>query len=245
MSEWIYGLHAVEKLIKQGGQSIRRVVLPHGKLNARQQRLQEMAQKHGVVLDYAGKNFFERFEGVHQGVVAELVTSKLSHYSEADLPDLIRQVQSPLLIFLDGVQDPHNLGAILRTADATGALAVIIPKHQSVGVTPVVRKVASGAAETVPVIAVNNLARTMESVKELGIWLVGLAGETETLLFEQDLKGPIGLVLGAEGKGLRRLTREQCDFICALPMEGGVESLNVSVAAGVALYEALRQRKYM
>ncbi len=244
MSEWVYGLHAVEKLLKQGAAGVRRLVLARGRLNARQQKLQQLAQKLGIAVEQADRRFFERFEGVHQGVVAEVEATATPRYSEADLPDLIAAAPQPLIVFLDEVQDPHNLGAILRTCDATGAQAIVIPKHQSVGVTPVVRKVASGAAETIPVIAVNNLARAMETAKEAGLWLVGLAGETERVLFEQDLTGPIGLVLGAEGKGLRRLTREHCDFICALPMVGSVESLNVSVAAGVALYETLRQRQY-
>ncbi|SIN95079.1 23S rRNA Gm-2251 2'-O-methyltransferase [Sulfurivirga caldicuralii] len=244
MSDWVYGLHAVEKLLKQGGQGVCRLVMGRGRLNTRQQKLQQLAQKQGITVDFADRRFFERFEGVHQGVVAELAKSASPRFTETDLPELIGSVEQPLIVFLDEVQDPHNLGAILRTCDATGAQAIVIPKHQSVGVTPVVRKVASGAAETIPVIAVNNLARAMEAAKEAGLWLVGLAGETDTVLFQQDLTGPVGLVLGAEGKGLRRLTREQCDFICALPMVGSVESLNVSVAAGVALYETLRQRRY-
>lgn len=244
MSQWVYGLHAVETLLKQGT-PLQRVWLPRGRLNPRQQKLEAFANKAGVSVERVARRAFERFEGVHQHVAAQLCgDSQAPHYREADLPDLIKAVDTPLLVFLDGVQDPHNLGAILRTADATGATAVIIPRHNAVGVTPVVRKVACGAAETVPVIAVNNLARTMEQVKALGVWLIGLAGETDQLLYQQDLRTPIGLVLGAEGSGLRRLTREQCDFVCALPMEGTVESLNVSVAAGVALYEALRQRKY-
>ncbi len=245
MSEWIYGIHAVEKRLKQGGQGVQRLIMPAGRMNPRQQKLLQLAKKLNIPVEKAPKKFFERFEGVHQGVVAACAPqADQPHYEEADLLALIEQSTAPIVIFLDEVQDPHNLGAILRTADATGVLAVVIPKHHSVGVTPVVRKVACGAAETVPVIAVNNLARTLEQVKAQGLWVIGLAGETEHTLFQQDLRGAIGLVLGAEGKGLRRLTRAQCDFICALPMEGSVESLNVSVAGGVALYEALRQRKY-
>jgi len=244
MSKWVYGLHAVEKLLKQGAKGVRRLVLGRGRLNARQQKLQQLAQRQGIAVEFAERRFFARFQGVHQGVVAELEATSAPRLSEADLPELIAAAAQPLIVFLDEVQDPHNLGAILRTCDAVGAQAVVIPKHQSVGVTPVVRKVASGAAETIPVIAVNNLARAMENAKEAGLWLIGLAGETDQVLFQQDLTGPVGLVLGAEGKGLRRLTREQCDFLCALPMTGSVESLNVSVAAGVVLYETLRQRQY-
>ena len=243
-TDWIYGLHAVEKRLKQGAGGVQQLVLQQGRLNPRQKKLQALAQRLNVPITLADRTFFQRFEGASQGVALELdAKAAAATLSEAALPDLIRSHPRPLLVFLDGVQDPHNLGAILRTADATGALAVVIPKHQSVGVTPVVRKVACGAAETVPVVTVGNLARTLETVKEAGLWLVGLDGETDQVLFDQDLTGPIGLVLGAEGRGLRRITREQCDFICALPMVGSVESLNVSVAAGVALYETLRQRR--
>ena len=179
MSEWVYGLHAVETLLKQGT-PVMRVWLPQGRLNTRQQKLEALAKKAGVPVERVSRRAFERFDGVHQHVAAELAqTSQAPHYTEADLPELIESAATPLLVFLDGVQDPHNLGAILRTADATGVTAVIIPRHNAVGVTPVVRKVACGAAETVPVIAVNNLARTMDVVKGLGIWLIGLAGETD------------------------------------------------------------------
>ncbi len=243
MSQWVYGLHAVERLLKQGA-ALQRIWLPQGRLNPRQQKLAALARQAAVPVEQVARRDFDRFDGVHQHVAAELASTGSPGYTEADLPELIGAADNPLLVFLDEVQDPHNLGAILRTADATGVTAVIVPRHKAAGVTPVVRKVACGAAETVPVIVVNNLARAMTAVKELGVWLIGLAGETDQLLYGQDLRGPVGLVLGAEGRGLRRLTREQCDVLCALPMEGAVESLNVSVAAGVALYETLRQRKH-
>ena len=147
-----------------------------------------------------------------------------------------------MVLVLDGVQDPHNLGACLRTADAVGVHAVVTPKDRACGVTPVVRKVASGAAESVPVFQVTNLARVLRELKERGLWLVGMAGEGAADLFEVDLTGPLALVLGAEEKGLRRLTRETCDVLARLSMHGAVSSLNVSVAAGVCLYEARRQR---
>ena len=148
----------------------------------------------------------------------------------------------PLLLVLDGITDPHNLGACLRTADASGVLAVIAPKDKSVGLTPTVRKVASGAAETVPFVQVTNLARTLDQLKARGVWVVGTADDGEASIHEADLKGPLALVMGAEGKGMRRLTREKCDVLVRIPMLGQVESLNVSVATGVCLYEALRQR---
>ncbi len=245
MSEVVYGVHAVERLIKQGA-AVRTVQLVGGRLNPRLQKLQRLAERQGIPIERVPRARLDRLGGVHQGVAAVLDEQARTApaLTEADLPALVEARPDPLLIFLDEVQDPHNLGAILRTADATGAQAVVIPRHQSVGVTPVVRKVACGAAETVPVVMVNNLARTLAALKEHGLWIIGLAGETDRVLFQQDLRGPVGLVLGAEGRGLRRLVREQCDYLCALPMMGSVESLNVSVAAGVALYEVVRQRHY-
>jgi 23S rRNA (guanosine2251-2'-O)-methyltransferase len=148
----------------------------------------------------------------------------------------------PLVLVLDGVTDPHNLGACLRSADAAGVDAVILPKDKSASVTPVVRKVACGAAETVPLHAATNLARVLKGLKERGIWLYGAAGEARSSLYAQDLTGPAALVLGSEGAGLRRLTREHCDFLVHLPMAGAVSSLNVSVATGVCLFEVVRQR---
>ena len=163
--------------------------------------------------------------------------------TEGDLPRILLTVSGPpLVLVLDGVQDPHNLGACLRSADAAGVSVVIVPKDNSVGITNVVRTTACGAAETVPFVMVTNLARTLRDLKEAGIWIVGLAGEGKQKLYEVDLKGPIAIVMGAEGKGLRRLTRETCDFVVKIPMRGTVSSLNVSVATGVALFEAVRQR---
>jgi 23S rRNA (guanosine2251-2'-O)-methyltransferase len=179
----------------------------------------------------------------HQGVVA--TTQAPAALDEKALKTLIEDLQEPpLLLILNGVQDPHNLGACLRSADAAGVHAVIAPKDRSVGLTPTACKVASGAAETVPLVQVTNLARTLRWLQdEAGIWVVGTAGETDTLLYDADLQGPLALVMGAEGKGMRRLTREACDALVCLPMAGSVESLNVSVAAGICLFEAVRQRR--
>ena len=164
--------------------------------------------------------------------------------TEDDLEELVLAAgRDVLLLVLDGVQDPHNLGACLRCADAAGVSAVIAPKDRAAGLTPVVRKVAAGAAETVPFVQVTNLARTLKRLKELGVWIVGTEGEAGKDLYEADLKGPLAIVMGAEGAGMRRLTREGCDFSVRLPMRGVVESLNVSVATGIVLYEALRQRR--
>ena len=162
--------------------------------------------------------------------------------SEADLSELLSQVTAPLILILDGVTDPHNLGACLRSADAAGVTAVIFPKDKNADVNDVARKVASGAAETVPWVRVTNLARTIESLKQAGVWVIGTDGDAEVTLYEQDLSGPCAMVLGSEGAGMRRLTRDLCDFVVKLPMAGSVSSLNVSVAAGVCLFEAVRQR---
>ena len=177
----------------------------------------------------------------HQGVVARY--SPLPVLAEDALASLLHAVSgAPLVLVLDEVTDPHNLGACLRTADAAGVTAVVTPRDRSARLTPAVRKVASGAAEVVPLVQVTNLARAMQELKGLGLWLVGMADEAGQSLYGMDLRLPLALVLGAEGRGLRRLTAERCDHLAALPMQGAVESLNVSVAAGICLYEALRQR---
>jgi len=176
----------------------------------------------------------------HQGVVAEI--SPLPPWSDDDLFDALQTVKDPLLLALDGVQDPHNLGACLRTADACGALAVIVPRDRAAQVNATVRKVAVGAAETTPVVTVTNLVRTLKLLKEASLWIVGADAEGEKLVHEADLKGGTVLVLGAEGAGLRHLTKQTCDWMVRLPQLGTVESLNVSVAAGMLLYEAVRQR---
>ena len=151
--------------------------------------------------------------------------------------------QPPFLLILDGITDPHNLGACMRSAEAAGIQAIIVPKDNAVGVTPTVQKVASGAAEIIPLVVVTNLSRTLKQLQERGIWIIGAAGEAEQLIYETDLKGPLAIVMGAEEKGLRRLTRENCDILAKLPMMGLVSSLNVSVATGICLFEALRQRQ--
>jgi 23S rRNA (guanosine2251-2'-O)-methyltransferase len=180
----------------------------------------------------------------HQGIVADI--RPLPPWSEDDLLTAVQAAtearQAPLVLALDGVQDPHNLGACLRTADACGVLAVIVPRDRAANVTPVVRKVAVGAAETTPVVAVTNLVRTLKLLKEAGLWVIAADAEAAKRVSEVDLTGGVVLVLGAEGSGLRHLTRQNCDWVVRLPQLGAVESLNVSVAAGMLLYEALRQR---
>ncbi len=181
-------------------------------------------------------------EANHQGVVA--FCAKTHVYSEAELKQLLQELDKPpFLLVLDGVQDPHNLGACFRSADAAGVHAIIAPKDKSVGITPVVSKVACGAAETVPFVQVTNLARTLEDLKEMGIWIYGAAGEAEKTVYQTDLAGAVAIVLGAEGDGLRRLTRDTCDGLVKIPMLGSVSSLNVSVATGILLFEVVRQRQ--
>ena len=178
----------------------------------------------------------------HQGVIAQL--KKIDNLGEGALDDILDKAgAAPLLLVLDGVTDPHNLGACLRTADAAGVHAVIVPRDRAAGLSPVVRKVAAGAAETVPLIQVTNLARTLRWLQERGLWLVGTDDEATQSLYDAKLTGPMAVVMGAEGAGMRRLTKEQCDLLVNLPMKGVVESLNVSVATGVTLYEVVRQRK--
>jgi 23S rRNA (guanosine2251-2'-O)-methyltransferase len=213
----------------------------------RMQALCELSRNQGVsVLPCAKSELDALVIGRHQGVVAVLDTTAGAEaggmMSEADLSEHLSQVTLPLILILDGVTDPHNLGACLRSADAAGVTAVVFPRDKSADVNDVARKVASGAAETVPWVRVTNLARTIESLKQAGVWVIGTDGGAERTLYEQDLSGPCALVLGSEGAGMRRLTRDLCDFVVKLPMAGSVSSLNVSVAAGVCLFEAVRQR---
>lgn len=177
----------------------------------------------------------------HQGIVARVKAAKI--LAEHDLDELLAKTDLPFLLILDGVTDPHNLGACLRNADAAGVQGIIVPKDNSVGLTAVVSKVACGAAETVPLFQVTNLARTMRHLQEKGVWIVGTAGEADCELYQADLKGPLAIAMGAEGKGLRRLSRECCDTLVSIPMSGSVSSLNVSVATGICLFEAVRQRR--
>ena len=240
--EKIYGVHAVEALLRHHPKRVKQIWLAEGRSEPRVQTLVELAGLSRVQIGQAERREMDAWvEGVHQGVVAEVSPSQV--WGEAMLDELLERHEGPpLLLVLDGVTDPHNLGACLRTADAAGALAVLVPKDKSATLNATVRKVACGAAEVIPLVAVTNLARTLEKLQNRGLWIVGTAGEAEQELYEQDLTGPIVLVMGAEGKGMRRLTREHCDFLVRLPMAGSVSSLNVSVASGVCLFEALRQR---
>jgi 23S rRNA (guanosine2251-2'-O)-methyltransferase len=241
--EKIYGLHAVEALLRHHPKRVKQVWLAEGRDDPRVQMLVQLATQAKVRVGQCERREMDAWvDGVHQGVVAEVSPSQV--WGDAMLDELLDRTEgAPLLLVLDGVTDPHNLGACLRTADAAGALAVIIPKDKSATLNATVRKVACGAAEVIPLVAVTNLARTLEKLQQRGLWIVGTAGEAEQEIYDQDLSGPIVLVMGAEGKGMRRLTREHCDYLVRLPMAGSVSSLNVSVATGVCLFEALRQRR--
>jgi len=244
LDEYVYGIHAVMSALKVNAEDINEIwLLNNAGKNKRLGNIADLARTVHVPVHLATHRELNAvINGVrHQGVIARLKRKPEMH--ETDLAGLLEGLdQDPFILILDGIQDPHNLGACIRTANAAGVHAVIAPRDRSAGITPVVRKVASGAVESLPFIQVTNLARTLRMMKDAGIWIVGADEAGETTLFDVDLSGPIALVLGAEGKGLRRLTREHCDFVVKIPMVGAVESLNVSVAAGIFLYEAMRQR---
>ena len=242
--ELIHGMHAVAAALKYESEQLRGLWVESQRRDARTQALLEEAAKRDVPIRAVNRAELDRMSGGarHQGIVARLAVQQRTH-DEADLPALLTAAEPALLLVLDGVQDPHNLGACLRGAAAAGAQAVIAPVDRAAGLNATVRKVACGAAEIVPFIAVTNLARTLRELRQNGLWIVGAAGEADTSLYEVDFTLPTAIVLGAEEKGLRRLTREVCDRLARIPMaESGVESLNVSVAAGVFLFEARRQR---
>ena len=247
MTDTVFGYHAVESLIRSAPRRIAALHVQTDRHDKRMQAICELCRNQGVSVLLCAKSELDAMvTGRHQGVIAVLDTTAGAEaggmISEAELAEHLSQVAVPLILILDGVTDPHNLGACLRSADAAGVTAVVFPKDKSADVNDVARKVASGAAETVPWVRVSNLARTIESLKQAGVWLIGTDGDAEGTLYEQDLSGPCALVLGSEGAGMRRLTRDLCDFIVKLPMAGSVSSLNVSVAAGVCLFEAVRQR---
>lgn len=241
--EVVIGIHAVSELLTQRASSVRRLLIQTGRDDKRIASIKELAAGSDITVEELSKDAFERdFDGVHQGVAA-IAQFESRGLGEKALFDLLQGLDHPpFLLVLDGVTDPHNLGACLRSADAAGVDAVIIPKDKSVGMNATVRKVACGAAETVNLVTVTNLARCLDKLKEQGIWLVGATDQAESSLYEQDLAGAIALVMGSEGSGLRRLTQESCDFLVSIPMAGALSSLNVSVATGVCLYEARRQR---
>ena len=238
----LFGFHAVTVRLKTAPASVLEIHLDASRRDARMRQFAERAREAGAKLVDSSDGPLTQLAGStrHQGVVARVNALALRH----SLDDVLDAVPGPpLVLVLDGVTDPHNLGACLRVADGAGAHAVIAPKDHAVGLNATVAKVASGAAETVPYLMVTNLARSLNEMKERDIRIVGTSDDAERTLYDLDLSGPVALVLGAEGSGLRQLTRKTCDELVRIPMAGAVESLNVSVAAGVCLYEALRQRR--
>ena len=250
--QYIYGIHAVDSLLRQNPKSVQHLWVQQGRDDKRIASLLLLARNQGVpVARQPRQELDEMVSGRHQGVVAEVVDAPLRH-GEPTQPNLWREVDlleavenkdgAVLILVLDGITDPHNLGACLRSADAAGVDAVVVPKDKSADLNATVRKVACGAAEVVPFVKVTNLSRTLKALQERGVWLYGTAGESENSIYDSDLCVSMALVMGAEGAGMRRLTREQCDYLVRLPMAGSVGSLNVSVATGICLFEAVRQR---
>jgi 23S rRNA (guanosine2251-2'-O)-methyltransferase len=243
-AETVYGLHAVRVMLERHPERVVEVRLSERRDDPRVRRIEELARQHNRPVQRVDAHALKQMLGdvAHQGVVAEVMP--MPAWTEDTLLEALSPANTapPLLLALDGVQDPHNLGACLRTADACGALAVVVPKDRAAQMTPTVRKVAAGAAETTPVVALTNLVRTLKLLKDAGLWIVGADADGAQMAHEVDLKVGTVLVLGAEGAGLRQLTRQTCDWVVRLPSLGAVESLNVSVAAGMLLYEVVRQR---
>ncbi|WP_102798666.1 23S rRNA (guanosine(2251)-2'-O)-methyltransferase RlmB [Bowmanella denitrificans] len=240
--EWLYGIHALESLLQREPERLIELFVLKGREDERLTNIINQARRFGASIQFCQrKTLDDKAHGEqHQGVVAKARPGR--QYDEKDLDQILSASGSPFLLILDGVTDPHNLGACLRTADAAGVHAVVVPKDKSASLTPTVRKVACGAAEVIPLVQVTNLARTLKELQQAGVWIVGTAGEAQQDIYQAKLTGPIALVMGAEGKGMRRLTREHCDELIKLPMAGSVSSLNVSVATGICLYEVVRQR---
>ncbi|WP_027856272.1 23S rRNA (guanosine(2251)-2'-O)-methyltransferase RlmB [Marinobacterium jannaschii] len=242
--DYLFGIHAVKTALQRDSQRIQGIRVLKGRRDERIQQLLELANEKRIKVEPASRQELDQMAagGVHQGIVVSIVPVKARN--ERFLEELVTNLQEPaFLLVLDGVTDPHNLGACLRTADASGVHAVIAPKDKSAPLNATVAKVACGAAEAVPYVQVTNLSRTLQFLQQAGVWITGTAGETDQEIYGANLTGPMALVMGAEGKGMRRLTREHCDQLVKIPMAGEVSSLNVSVATGVCLFEAVRQRK--
>lgn len=241
--ELLIGIHSVASALHQRPDQLIEVLVTQNCKNLRVIELVEQARIEGISLNYQSRSQLDKVaeDNRHQDIVAWFDATNI--YSEKQLAEVLDQSgENPLLLILDGIQDPHNLGACLRTAEAAGVAAVIYPKDKSTGLTPVARRSAAGAAEVIPLIEVTNLARVLRQLKERGIWLAGTSDKAQQDIYSVDLKGGLGIIMGNEGSGMRRLTEDLCDFTFSLPMLGTVGSLNVSVATGVCLYEALRQR---
>lgn len=241
-SELVYGVHAVNHLLERAPERVLEAWIQESARGVALRDIDERLRQLGVATHRANTATLDKLSsnGVHQGVV---LRSRQAVSDTPGLDELLATTEMPLFLVLDGVQDPHNLGACMRTAAAAGVTAIVIPRDRAVGVNETVRKVASGAAELLPLLRVTNLVRSLKRLKEAGVWLVGCTADAPANLYETDLNRPLALVLGAEGGGLRRLTREECDYLANIPMPGAIESLNVSVATGICLFEALRQRQ--
>jgi len=243
-TSWIVGINPVDGALANDPGRVRELRVERGARNPRVAELAARARQLGIAVSECARDQLERVsDGArHQGVAAQYAAP--AALGEHDLARLAAAAgAAALFLVLDGVTDPHNLGACLRSAAAANATAVIVPRDRAVGMTPVVRRASAGGADRVPLVAATNLARALRTLKDAGVWLTGLDGEGDSDLYAVDLTGPCALVLGSEGEGLRRLTRETCDFLARIPMPGAMESLNVSVSAGIALFEALRQRR--
>lgn len=240
--EWLYGLHAMQAVLENEPERVLEVLVLKGRDDDRLKQVINQARRFGISVQFCQRKVLDdKVNGEqHQGVVARAKPARVM--DEADLDAILERNDEPFILVLDGVTDPHNIGACLRTADAAGVQALVVPKDKSAGLTATARKVACGAAESIPLIQVTNLSRTLKHLQDKGVWVIGTAGEAEQLIYDVKLTGPTALVMGAEGKGMRRLTRENCDELVKLPMAGAVSSLNVSVATGVCLYEIVRQR---
>ena len=243
MSDLLIGIHAVDAALTHDAGNLVELYIESGSHNARVKELGERAREMGVKPHARDRAALDRMTGGarHQGVVARYKAP--APLPESALEGLAEKAgRTALFLVLDGITDPHNFGACLRSAEAAGVTAVVVPKDRAVGVTPTVRRASAGAADRVPIVSATNLARALRHLKDAGVWLVGLAGDAPQSLYALDLQGPMAIVLGSEGEGLRRLTRQNCDFLARIPMRGDIDSLNVSVTAGIALFEALRQR---
>ena len=241
-NELIFGFHSVEAILAKEPERFLEIYALKGREDKRLNPVIDQARKFGISVQFMQRKALDnKADGEqHQGIIANVKAARM--YNEKDLDEIIAREETPFLLVLDGITDPYNLGACLRSADAAGVHAIIVPKDKSAKLNGTARKVACGAAETVPLVQVTNLARTLREIKDAGVWVVGTAGETDTELFDANLTGPMAVVMGAEGDGMRRLTREHCDLLVKIPMAGTVSSLNVSVATGICLFEVLRQR---
>lgn len=238
----VYGIHSVRSLLENSPDKIKTLIVQKDPNKKISDLLQEFSQKLSASVDFVSPEYLDDLTGGnHQGIAAICLPKQV--LNEMDLEKIVKESPNPFLLILDEVTDPHNLGACMRTAYSAGVDAVIIPRDKSASLNSTVRKVASGAAELLPLVQVTNLARTMEVLQDLGVWVVGSDSDGCEDMYQVDMKAPIALVMGSEGKGMRRLTREKCDFIVRIPMINELDSLNISVAAGVLIYEVLRQRQ--